>query len=520
MAGGGLYILVAYGTQNVLLSGNPQMTYFYKAFKRYSHFAMENISFAMDGPNELSFDQPIQLRAKIPRYGDLLSDMIFTFRIPDIYSKYLPPDPPPSGTGRINQWEFQWVRYLGAAIIQNAAFFVGGQKIQEFDGSFLLSRALLDVDQDGFLKWKNLVGDIPELTTPALGPYAGGTSRTGYPTVIRDPTKSAQVNRPSIFGRNINVPLSFWFTEAPSQSLPLVGLQYHECEVQLTLNPISQLYTILDASGYRVNPNYIMNATTDQIDMNLPNYSNSNTSKAQIRNFLTDIGAAVPALNTWFLNASIQATFIVLAKDEQEIFASRPLSYMIPQINSFPFPGLYKRDILDLQTHNPLTRIIFIQRRSDATYRNDFANFTNWYTYPYAPFIPTPTILRSLQLGSTSGIFIPNTQQDIIRGIRILCDGNEIQEAKTVDYFTNISTYRYTRGIGQEGLPLYSFQLGQSPTQASGSINASRIRNFQIDLDIYELPASPTYTYDITVYVENINWFEVVSGMGGLKYAL
>ena len=34
MAGGGLIALVAYGAQNVLLSGNPQMTYFYKAFKQ------------------------------------------------------------------------------------------------------------------------------------------------------------------------------------------------------------------------------------------------------------------------------------------------------------------------------------------------------------------------------------------------------------------------------------------------------------------------------------------------------
>ena len=65
MAGGGLLALVAYGAQNVLLSGNPQMTYFYKAFKRYSHFAMESITIPLEGPNELSFDQPVQLRAKI-----------------------------------------------------------------------------------------------------------------------------------------------------------------------------------------------------------------------------------------------------------------------------------------------------------------------------------------------------------------------------------------------------------------------------------------------------------------------
>lgn len=516
MTGGGLLALVAYGTQNVLLSGNPQMTYFYKAFKRYSHFAMESITIPLEGPNELSFDQPIQLRAKIPRFGDLLSDMIFTFTVPDIYSKYLIPNT----SGRTSQWEFEWVRYLGAAIIQSATFFIGGQKIQEFDGSYLLSRALLDMDQDTFSKWKYLVGDTPEMTQPAVGLYSGGTNHTGYPSVITNPTVTQQVNRPSIMGRDIHIPLSFWFTESPSQAVPLIGLQYHECEIQLVLRPISQLYTVLDASGCRVNPTFRMNATASQISLNTPNYSPAPDDSAHIRNFFTDIGASVPPLNGWFINPRLQGTFIYLTGEEQQIFATRPLSYQISQMTSYPFPGQYTRQLLDLQTHNPIMRLIIIQRRSDAAMRNDFANFTNWFTYPYPPFLPTPGIITSLRQGFTSGLIVPNAQQDIIRSLRVVCDGNEIQEQKNVDYFTRISTYRYTKGIGQDGLSLYSFQLGHSATQASGSINTSRIRNFQVDLDVFPLPTATTYTYDVTVYVENLNWLEVVSGMGGLKYAL
>ena len=53
MTGGGLLGLIAYGAQNVILSGNPQMTFFYKAFRKYSHFSQESISTAMDGQNEL-----------------------------------------------------------------------------------------------------------------------------------------------------------------------------------------------------------------------------------------------------------------------------------------------------------------------------------------------------------------------------------------------------------------------------------------------------------------------------------
>lgn len=519
MAGGGLLALVAYGSQNVLLSGNPQMTYFYKAFKRYSHFAMENITLPLEGPNELSFDQTITLRAKIPRYGDLMSDMIFSFRIPDIYSKYMTPNPPP---GRRSQWEFQWVRYLGAAIINNASFFVGGQKIQEFDGSYLLSRALLDQDQDAFAKWKHLVGDTPDITDPANGPYAGGILHQGYPTVIKNPTLTTaqQLNRPSIMGRDIHVPLSFWFTEYASQALPLIGLQYHECEVRLTLNPIYQLYTILDASGYRVNSEFATVGPLSSINQNMPTYGSYTDISGQIRSFFTDIGADAPALNNWFINPRLQTTFVYLPKDEQQIFATRTLSYLVNQVTAYPFPGLFTRQLLDLQTHNPLTRLIFLQRRSDAPNRNDFANFTNWFTYPYAPYSPTPGISSVNQQGNTSGLLIQNAQQDMIRAIRVLCDGNEIQEMKNTDFLSRYAAYRFAKGVGQDGLPIYSFQLGQSSIQPSGSINASRIRNFQVEVDVYPLPLNTTYTYDLMVYVENINFLEVVSGMGGIKYAL
>lgn len=493
------------------------MTYFYKVFRRYTHFAMENITIALDGPNELQFDDSTQLRAKIPRFGDLMSDMYFVFRVPDIYSKYVTPQ----GAGKRNsQWEFQWVRYLGAAIIQSAGFYVGGQKIQEVDGNYLLSRALMDYDQDKFVKWRWLVGDTDEMTNPGVGSYAGGTGNSGYPTVYPDPSRPAptpQTNRPSILGRDIYVPLSFWFTESPSQALPLIGLQYHECEVKITLNPVNQLYTILDASGYRVNPEWAMRAPLAQIQRNLPEYASAPDLSGQIRNFFTDIGFTTPPFNSWFLNARLESTFIYLPQEEQQTFASRPLSYCIQQVTPYPFPGIFNRRVLDLYTHNPVTRLILVQHRSDAPNRNDFANFTNWATYPTPPFVQTPGPTPPVP---NSGILIPNAQQDILRALRVLCNGNEIQEQKSVNFFTRVSPFRYSTGVGQDGLPIYSFQLHSPGTQPSGSINASRIRDFQVEVDVYDLPVNTTYTYDIIIYVENLNWFEVVSGMGGLKYPL
>ena len=87
MPGNGELALVAYGNQNKVFNGNPQMTYFYKVFQRYTHFSQESFTIPLDGPNELMLDAPIRLRAKIPRHADLLTELTFVFRVPEIYSK-------------------------------------------------------------------------------------------------------------------------------------------------------------------------------------------------------------------------------------------------------------------------------------------------------------------------------------------------------------------------------------------------------------------------------------------------
>ena len=41
MAGGGLMQLVAYGAQDVYLSGKPEITFFKAVYKRHTNFAIE-----------------------------------------------------------------------------------------------------------------------------------------------------------------------------------------------------------------------------------------------------------------------------------------------------------------------------------------------------------------------------------------------------------------------------------------------------------------------------------------------
>jgi len=523
MAGGGLYILVAYGSQNVILSGNPDFTYFYTILKKYSHFAFESVTLPLEGPQELFFNEPIQLRAKIQRVGDLLSDLYFTFTLPDIYSKYFDPTLGGPLQGR-SQFQFQWVRYIGAQIIQSATFLVGGTQVQEFDSDYIISTAFTDQDETQYNKWQQLIGDVPELYDPANGQYSGaiGNVRTAgfYPNVYRntDPTIQAQTNFPSIPGRDITLPLSFWFSQSPGLSLPLVALQYHECEVQLTLRPINQLYTILDPAGYRVRPEVKVNASAAQLQAGNVSYTSNTEAGVYIKDYLTDFGYAVPTLNTWPLNPRLQATYIYVTDDERRTFATKPLNYIVRQVTHYSYENISSRQLFDLYTHNPVPRIIIIPRRSDYLSKlNVWTNFTNWWQYPQAPFIPGAS---SIPAGGYSGIMSPAMQRDIIRQLRILCDGNEIQEIKALQYFNELSSWKYATGVFPPGLAIYSFALDTSNwMKPSGTLNTSRVKNFQLDIDPWPLAQGTLFNFNYSVYVESINFFVVEGGMGGMKYA-
>jgi hypothetical protein len=537
MPGGGLYALVAYGAQNVLLSGNPDFTYFYKTYKKYAHFAEESVTFAMDGPQDLSYDQPIQVRLKVQRVADLVRDMYFLFDLPDIYCKWI--EGLPRNDGRKDQYNFAWTTHIGCHIIQEIGFYIGGQKIQGFDGSYMIAKAQADLDSRAFTKWSRLVGNIPDIYDPANGLYAGGSTGSDYPYVFNNNGQLAStvtppnINRPSIFGRTLQVPLPFWFTESTFEALPLVSLQYQECEVQITLRPINQLYRINDINGKTVAPGYQYNSSPIALQPENVYYTSvSDISDVTINNFLTDIGTPNPLLNTWPLNPRIQMTYVYLTDEERAQFSNQPLQYLVRQVTTYEFPGLTSRQFVELQTHNPIERLIIVPRRSDSLqYRNQVANFSNWINPLKPPFIPAgtpapgnppPAIPWPGWVNTTfaTGNFVLNGQRSIMRALSVLGDGNLLQEEKPLEYFTQVVPWKYLTGIPDPELLIYPFALSSPSTQPDGTINSSRIRLFQVDLNVYPLPVNSFYQYNITIYVENLNWVNVAGGTGGLKYAL
>jgi hypothetical protein len=547
---GGLLSLVCYGNENVILNGNPQTTYFYKSFVRYTHFSQEPIQVPLDGPNLPLMDAPILLKAKIPRQGDLLSDLVLRFTLPDIFSKaYISQDE--AGNYVLDRaYEFQWVRQVGVRMIDTVTFTIGGQKIQEFNSDWISARAAMDLNNTQYSKWRYMVGDVPELFDPANGIYAdlsGGMPK--YPNVVAWRGQAAQNNAPSIPGRVIRVPLGLWFSDYIQNSLPLVGLQYHDAEIQILLRPIRDLYTVLDPSGVRVRPGLkaLPYIPTDQytqvwnpallgpLPPTLANLYVADTDPREtMRYFLTDISGAVPTNDGWPLNATLEATYTFLRTEEQLVFTKNTLRYNVRQMQNFPFYGINTRATYRLDVHNVASRVIFFTRRSDAIpYRNQATNFTNWM-YPIAPQRPYVTPLMGMPaIVGRSGLNIAGTQRRILRDIFMTANGQPLFNAQDSAYFSEYVPFRYHKGDGMpfndfglatqtEMWPIhaYSFALdASSPDQPTGTLNTSRIDRFEMDVDVEPIPTMANYTYELQVFVETLNFLEISSGLGGLKFA-
>jgi hypothetical protein len=553
---GGLLSLVCYGNENVTLSGNPQTTWFYKTFMQYTHFSQEPIQIPLEGPNTLSMDTPVSVRAKIPRQGDLLSDLVLRFTLPAIYSKaHISYDV--SGNAVLDRaYEFAWVRQVGARLLDTVTFTVGGTKVQEFTSDWICARALLDNDNTAYQKWRHMVGDVPECFDPAQGMYADPSGH-GYPHVIAWEGGN-QINAPSIPQRTIRVPLGLWFSDYIANSLPLVALEYHDCEIQLKLRPIRDLYTILDPSGVRVRYGYrsLPYLPSDQYTTTwdpavygpLPDtlnnlYGEYADISGSMKHFLTDIRTTVPTFDGWSLNATLEGTYTFLTPKERQVFARKALRYNVRQVQNFTVSAVNTRATHRLDVHNISSRIVFFARRSDAIpYRNQATNLTNWIypqgnRRPYAaPSDGYPQVVKVNGVDTyigRSGHDLMGFQRNIIRRAFLVANGQQLFDSQDPQYFTEYVPYKYLKGAGMpftdfglaaqsELWPLYtySFALNASDVdQPTGTLNTSRINRLELDVDVEDIPVFANYAYELQIYVETLNYFRITSGMGGLEFA-
>lgn len=202
--GGGLMQLVAYGAQDIYLTGNPEVTFFKVSYRRHTNFAMEAIEQNFSG----AVDFGRRVTTTFSRNGDLVSKVYLQLDLPAL-----------SSTGTV-----AWTRNIGHVLIKDVDIDIGGQRIDRQYGQWLHIWQELTQTKEHEDTFSNMIGNTTELTTEAA----------------------------SIPSRTLYIPFQFWFNKNIGLALPIIALQYHEVKVNLEFRPFSELH--VSSSGTVTTP--------------------------------------------------------------------------------------------------------------------------------------------------------------------------------------------------------------------------------------------------------------------------
>ena len=193
--GGGLMQLVAYGAQDIYLTGNPQITFFKVVYRRHTNFSVESIEQTFNGtPN---FGKKVS--ATIARNGDLIHRVLLEVLLPEI-----------SGTTIYRGW----FDHLGERLLKYIDIEIGGQRIDRHYGEWLHI-------------WNQLT--LPE------------SQKSGYLRMIGHTPHNIRPGNVAINEQRLYIPLQFWFCRNPGLALPLIALQYHEVKINIEFEELSNV---------------------------------------------------------------------------------------------------------------------------------------------------------------------------------------------------------------------------------------------------------------------------------------
>ena len=489
--GGGLMQLVAYGAQDIYITGNPQITFFKIVYRRHTNFAMESVQQSLTGTNVSNSTSKKECSCIISRNGDLVTNLYVT-----------------SNSAGITN---------GDCIVDDCMIEIGGQKIDKHYKEWMQIWAELTTPESKALAYKNMTCT-----------FSHGLNKTNQSV--------------SQGGNFVQIPLLFWFCRNPGLALPLIALQYHEVKIKITLGLSTDIgtdteiklfvdYIYLDTDERRrfaqVSHEYLIEQL-QRIESN-----NTNSHNLNLNHPVKEIIWTSPMTNA-YETAKLQLNgHDRFTEQEEEYFQLRqPYDYhtSVPGTNLF----LQEQHLIqnyDNEANKTLKNINeFTTSQTIGTAQcslnNNVLAFNTSNSNDLAPL---------LKIGDTLLVTITsdNNNETISQLITItnINDGNYTinnGNATTLKNFINNGNgsirliSRIQNPISRcsnlnKKINVYSFALQPEEHQPSGTCNFSRIDNAKL---IFKSNAGSNATDDaVNIYATNYNVLRIMSGMGGLAYS-
>ena len=455
--------LVAYGAQDVYLTGNPQVTFFKIVYRRHTNFAMESIENPFNGaPN---FGKKVT--CTIQRNGDLIYRMYLQATLPQVSLQTT------DGSGA----QFRWLNWVGHNLVSSVELEIGGQRIDKQYGDWLQIWNELTQEPGKQAGYAKMVGNVPELVNVLVqgGENCDASCTTGSPNTSEEVTSCAPEY-------TLYIPLQFWFNRNPGLALPLIALQYHEVRINLEFEDLRNLiweYT--------------------------PQLTNNHTIRDRVA-------------STGLVAASLYVDYIYLDTDERRKFAQVAHEYLIECLQ---FTGgesiTSSSNKIKLNFNHPCKELIWVVQR-DSFVSCDDTVINPWkgqQPFNYSDWWDRSIFDSGYSVTRVEGMAGKNP---VVTAL-IQLNGHDRFSVREGAYFNLVQPFQHHTNCPASGINVYSFALKPEDHQPSGTCNLSRIDNTTLLLTVSNNTIGGNNSATVRVYATNYNVLRIMSGMGGLAYS-
>jgi hypothetical protein len=455
--------LVAYGAQDVYLTGNPQITFFKAIYRRHTNFAMEAIENPFNGNPRFGN----QVTCTIQRNGDLIHRIYLQATLPSV--KLTVGD----GSGA----QFRWLNWVGHNLIDYVELQIGGQRIDKHYGDWLHIWNELTQEAGKQAGYAKMVGNVPQLTNLIVqggedcdNDCAGGEPNSSGELLGCTPEYT------------LYVPLQFWFCRNPGLALPLIALQYHEVRINLQFNDLQNL--MWDFAPLATNTH----AVRDRVN----------------------------AAN--LVAASLYVDYIYLDTDERRKFAQVSHEYLIETLQFTGQESINSSsNKIKLNFNHPCKELVWVVQR-DSYVSCDDGVINPWkgqQPFNYSDWWDRSALESGYSVTRVEGMAGKNP---VVTALLQL-NGHDRFTVREGDYFNLVQPYQHHTNVPAVGVNVYSFALSPEQHQPSGTCNLSRIDNTTLLLTVSNNAVGTATSSVVRVYATNYNVLRVMSGMGGLAYS-
>jgi hypothetical protein len=504
--GSGLMQLIAYGPQNIYLTGNPTTSYFKTVYVRHTNFAMEHINITFDKTISMNPTKRSQVSSKIVRNADLIHDLYLVFDLPSLFTNSSEP--------------ITWVNEIGNVLINYYEITVGGQSIDLQYGQWLSI-------------WNELT--IPVGKEPAYKKMIGDTDQLKNPIVY---TTSDVLATPA---RRLTIPLKLWFCDNPGLALPLIALQYTDVYINVEFNPLNYLFRI---GKPFVSPQKLFSGSSDLSTFN------KNLAASLISDGHDENSLFYKYASNYVENSYLIGNYIFLDEDERRRFAQVSHEFLITYVQRYTYFGLKEGpNTLDLSEFvNPVKELIWVFQRDDVDDYNEWENYTiqnqidNYYyllgknKYRYLTLNSDPEItdidantdvqdyytslrdeLIPYELPENINTNFPDFI-NIMKNATLLFWGNERFAPQDYNFFNATLPYKFHTRAPKDGIYSYPFSINPESDKPHGTCNFSAINKIQLRTNIFE-QSDKSVKYNAYVYATTHNIFRIIGGIGQLVWA-